>query len=40
MERALDREIGDAVFHEMGYPGLEGEGYRLEFRNLKMKPLR
>jgi hypothetical protein len=24
---------------EMGYLGLEGEGYRIEFRNLKMKPL-
>jgi len=25
---------------EMGYLGLEGEGYLIEFRNLKMKPLR
>ncbi len=22
-----------------GYPGLEGEGYRIEFRNLKLKPV-
>jgi Domain of Unknown Function (DUF1080) len=25
---------------EMGFLGLEGEGYLIEFRNLKMKPLR
>lgn len=25
---------------EKGYLGVEGEGYRIEFRNLKMKPLR
>jgi len=25
---------------KQGYLGMEGEGYRIEFRNLKMKPLR
>jgi hypothetical protein len=36
---AVTCEFKDCA-QEKGRLGLEGEGYRIEFRNLKMKPLR